>query len=134
LGLGKDPSLKSFVFTLKNPHNIPALRFALKADKNDLAIKCNSECGLYFYDIRVSDNCNADSNSNARNFGHSYINDTGLNGKTLFTGSDSFEVKEIEVFGIKDLYNLNAEAELLKDFYNAVFSLVKRPAPGESTD
>jgi hypothetical protein len=28
-----DPSLKSFLFTLKNPHNIPARRFALKAEK-----------------------------------------------------------------------------------------------------
>jgi hypothetical protein len=26
-----DDSLKSFVYTLKNPHNIPARRFALKA-------------------------------------------------------------------------------------------------------
>jgi hypothetical protein len=30
-----DPSLKSFLFTLKNPHNFPARRFALKAEKKD---------------------------------------------------------------------------------------------------
>jgi hypothetical protein len=29
-----DDSLKSFLFTLKNPHNIPARRFALKTEKN----------------------------------------------------------------------------------------------------
>jgi hypothetical protein len=28
-----DDSQRSFVFTLKNPHNIPARRFALKAEK-----------------------------------------------------------------------------------------------------
>jgi hypothetical protein len=28
-----DPSLKSFIFTLKNPQNVPARRFALKAEE-----------------------------------------------------------------------------------------------------
>jgi hypothetical protein len=35
-----DDSLKSFLFTLKNPHNIPARRFALKAEEHDQAIWC----------------------------------------------------------------------------------------------
>jgi hypothetical protein len=38
-----DDSLKSFVFTLKNLQNIPARRFALKAEKKKLAIWCASE-------------------------------------------------------------------------------------------
>jgi hypothetical protein len=33
-----DPSLKSFVFTLKNPHDVSPRRFALKAEKKDRAI------------------------------------------------------------------------------------------------
>jgi hypothetical protein len=33
-----DDSLRSFLFTLKNPHNIPARRFALKVDEKDKAI------------------------------------------------------------------------------------------------
>jgi hypothetical protein len=33
-------SLKSFLFTLQNPCTIPALRFALKAEKKDEAIDC----------------------------------------------------------------------------------------------
>jgi hypothetical protein len=42
--LGKaDPSLKSFLFTLRNPHNVPARRFALKAEMKDKAISCESE-------------------------------------------------------------------------------------------
>jgi hypothetical protein len=37
-----DDSLKSFVFTLKNPHNIPARRFALKAERKQWTIICGS--------------------------------------------------------------------------------------------
>jgi hypothetical protein len=37
-----DDSLKSFVFMLKNPHNIPARRFALKAEMKHQAIGCDS--------------------------------------------------------------------------------------------
>jgi hypothetical protein len=36
-----DPSLMSFLFTLKNPHNVPARRFALKAEKKNKAISCS---------------------------------------------------------------------------------------------
>jgi hypothetical protein len=53
-----DASLKSFLFTLKNPHNFPARRFALKAEKNHVAIRCYSEEGPVFGDIWVDDNCN----------------------------------------------------------------------------
>jgi hypothetical protein len=35
-----DPSLKSFIFTLNNPHNVQARRFALKAEMKDMAIHC----------------------------------------------------------------------------------------------
>jgi hypothetical protein len=38
-----DPSQKSFLFTLKNPHNFWARRFALKAEKKDKAIHCWSK-------------------------------------------------------------------------------------------
>jgi hypothetical protein len=37
-----DPNLKTVLFTLKNPHNVPVRRFALKAEKNDWAISCSS--------------------------------------------------------------------------------------------
>jgi hypothetical protein len=53
--LKADDSQKSFVFTLKNPHNIPARRFALKAEKKHHAIMCNSE--------RKSDNNKYDEKS-----------------------------------------------------------------------
>jgi hypothetical protein len=101
--LKADPSLKSFVFTLKNPHNFPARKFALKAEKKDEAISCDSERGPYFYGgIGVSDNCDAHSSSFTQHFGSSYANDTGQDGRTFFAGSGTFTVKEIEVFEITD--------------------------------
>jgi hypothetical protein len=33
-----DPSLKSFLFTLKNPHNVPARKFALREKDKAIAI------------------------------------------------------------------------------------------------
>jgi hypothetical protein len=58
-----DPTQKSFVFTLTNPHNILARRFASKEEKKQEAIWCDSKCGPRFYDIDVSDDCDANANS-----------------------------------------------------------------------
>jgi hypothetical protein len=97
-----DNSLKSFLFTLKNPHNIPARRFALKVNERGAAIYCDSECGPSFggdgSDIRVSNDCNANTDSWA--YFYRYDNDTGLDRYIVFTGSYHFQVKEIEVFEI----------------------------------
>jgi hypothetical protein len=98
--LKADDSLRSFLFTLKNPHNIPARGFALKAGKKHRAIACNSEWGACFEDIYVYDNCNAKTINSTYNFGNVYTNDTGLDGEIVFTGSVKFQVKEIEVFKI----------------------------------
>jgi hypothetical protein len=99
--LGKaDPSLKSFLFTLKNPHNFPARRFALKAARKDMAIGCNTVWGPSFCDIGASENCNRTTRSATEYLGNVYTNDTGLDGRTFFTGSPNFQVKEIEVFEI----------------------------------
>jgi hypothetical protein len=94
-----DPSLKNFLFTLKNPHNVPARRFALKAERKRKPSFCNSEGGRHCDDIYVFDNCDVNTDSYAF-LGCSYTNDTGLNGKTFLTGSAYFQVKEIEVFEI----------------------------------
>jgi hypothetical protein len=96
-----DASLKSFIFTLKNPHDIPARTFALKEEMKNMAIYCNSEWGPDFCDIGVSGNCNANTLSYT-SLGFSYTNDTGLDGWTFFTGSEYFQVKEIEVFEISN--------------------------------
>jgi hypothetical protein len=96
-----DDSLKSFLFTLKNPHNIPTRRFALKAEEKHHALWCESGFGPSFGnggDIRVFNNCNA--NTSYTSPGGTYINDTGLKGNIVFTGSEDFQVKEIEAFEI----------------------------------
>jgi hypothetical protein len=100
-GKGKaDPSLKSFLFTVKNPHNFPARRFALKVEKKHEAIRCDSKRGPDFDDMTVEDNCNTNTDSLTGTFGSTYTNDTGLDEEIFFTGSKDFEVKEIEVFEI----------------------------------
>jgi hypothetical protein len=89
-----DESLRSFLFTLRNPHNFSAWRFALKAEKKNVAVVCYSDWGPDFWDIDVSDNCNA---STCRHccFGSRYTNDTGLDGKTFFTDFETFQRKGI---------------------------------------
>jgi hypothetical protein len=96
-----DTSLKSFLFTLKNPQNVPARRFALRAEKMDEAIRWYSEWGPNFCDIAASDNCNRNTKQSGV-LGDSYTNDTGLNEMTFFTGLQCFQVKEIEVFEITE--------------------------------
>jgi hypothetical protein len=98
-----DNSLKSFIFTLKNPRNHPARRFVLHRAKRHQAIICDSKQGPHFYDFGISDRCNLpDTNSFTSRFGSSYVNDTGLDGRTFFTKSEYFRVKEIDVFEIRD--------------------------------
>jgi hypothetical protein len=69
----------------------------LKAEKNE-AICCVSTSGPHFRDIGVYHHCNANAGNLADCFGPSYTNDTGLDGKAFFTGSEFFKVKEMEVF------------------------------------
>jgi hypothetical protein len=96
-----DPSRDSFLFTLENPHDFPATKFALTDDGEGEAIFCRSRRGPCFGDLSVSDNCNASTDSSGH-LGGSYANDTGLDGRTVLTGSCMFTVSEIEVFEITD--------------------------------
>jgi hypothetical protein len=42
--------------------------------------------------------------------GNTYMNDTGIDGKVFLTGSETFEVKEIEVFEIQKLSRSDQDA------------------------
>jgi predicted RNase H-like nuclease (RuvC/YqgF family) len=77
----EDVNMKSFLFTLKNPHHIPPRRFALKAGMKHRAIVCNSLWGP---------------------LGYVYTNDTDLDKYIVLTGAKYFKAKEIEVFEIHD--------------------------------
>jgi hypothetical protein len=102
-----DDSLRSFLFTLRNPHGVPPRKFALNEEKKAGAICCRDElCALFgeWCEILVSDNCNTNRNSYTRigtRYGNkTYENDTQF--EDLFTGAWNFTVKEIEVFEIEN--------------------------------
>jgi archaellum component FlaC len=95
----RDEKLKSFLFTIKNPHNISPRRCLLKAEKKDQAIICSSISGPNFNDIRVSDNCNTNTKSSTQ-LDYTYTKNTGRSGEEVLTGSQFFKVQEIEVFEI----------------------------------
>jgi hypothetical protein len=111
-GPGKaDDSLKNFLFTLKNPHNVPARRFPLKAEQKEYAIYCDWSQGpvfgkLDFVGLLAFDICSALDYSHTSRFGETYSNDGGLEprqggyGSTLLTGTNGFQVREIEIFEI----------------------------------
>jgi hypothetical protein len=112
-------SVRNFLFTLKNPHAVPAQKFTLRADKKYDAIICNSAWGLIFtgcIDVYNDSNANTNMNTNTdscicigtrwnplepigthRNE-YVYANDIAI--PHFFTGVENFTVKEIEVFEI----------------------------------
>jgi hypothetical protein len=101
-----DDTLGSWLFTLKNPHNIGPKKFALKSNGNRQAIFCGCSGGPEFGigldgfgDIAIRNQSNT-SNTNSTSFGGSYINDTNVEDEKLLTGSSYFIVKEIEIFEI----------------------------------
>jgi hypothetical protein len=94
-----DSSGRHLLFTVRNPHNLPAQVFPVKPDCQSSAITVSSHHGPCFgeCDLLICDCCDANA-SHARGFGSSYENTTGVEGRAVFTGSDAFTVKEIEVF------------------------------------
>jgi hypothetical protein len=95
---------RSWLFMLKNPHNIPGQRFDQTSGHYPrlIAIRWNPYAGPDFGDIYISDGCNEKADSGTYNFGTVYLNNIGMDGMTFFTGSARFTVKEIEVFKICD--------------------------------
>jgi hypothetical protein len=94
-----DPTLKSFLFTIKNPHNLPARIFKQKSEA--YAIYDTSSYGPTFgngFDIVVYDKCQS-ANCRAR-LGTGYANDSGISEYLVFTGERNFTVEEIEVFEV----------------------------------
>jgi hypothetical protein len=98
-------SLRSFLFTLRNPHGVPPRKFALRAEERQKAIYCDATCCAVFgtgCDMYVYDNCSANRNSRTCTATHwgdrVYANDTTFG--DFLTGTEKFTVKEIEVFEI----------------------------------
>jgi hypothetical protein len=99
----EDKTLKSFLFTLRNPHGVLPTAFPLKKDRKTCAIYCHPSKGPIFGggpDIIISNECNSNERNHTRSFGDTYQNTTGLDSSTFFNGNKNFTVKEIEVFEI----------------------------------
>jgi hypothetical protein len=101
-----DDTLRSWLFSLKNPHNVSPMKFALKSSGQRHTIYCGCSGGPEFGagcdgfgDLAIRDHCNT-SNTSSTSLGRSYINNTNVEGHRLLTGSSHFMVKEIEVFEI----------------------------------
>ena len=90
----------SFLFTLKNPHNIPPTRYNCKNPQYEL--RGHSSYGPSFgngNDLHISTNANANSNSYC-NLGNAYEDATGR-GTATFTGNQNFQVSDYEVFTVQ---------------------------------
>jgi hypothetical protein len=95
-----DPSRDSFLFTIKNPYNLPAQIF--KQQRQDCAIRDYGRCGPCFgsgYDLYVGENCQT-TNGCWSKLGETYSNVTGILGNRVLTGAEFFTVKDIEVFEV----------------------------------
>jgi hypothetical protein len=99
-----DEVAKSFLFTLKNPHNVPAQQFRLKEEEKWRAINCFRWRGRAFghgCDLFVPHNWDSTADS-VSNLGRAYIDNASLNGRIFFAGAADCTVKEIEVFEVSD--------------------------------
>jgi hypothetical protein len=89
-----DRTLKSFIFTIDNPHNLGHRVFPQK--RPGRAIFDHESHGPGFGDFAVW----GDDNGNWSSLGGAYTNDTGIPGKEVLTGSYLFDLEEIEVFQV----------------------------------
>jgi hypothetical protein len=92
----EDSSLKSFLFTIKNPHNVPPHIFPQQQQAH--AILDYSSYGPTFgygADLYVCDKCQS-SNSSYSTIGQTYKNDTKIEGNAVLTSSQNFTVKELK--------------------------------------
>jgi small GTP-binding protein len=97
-----DSTSTGFLFTLKNPHNLPPQHFKLIGRQESSAIRVSSKACACFGndDLFVCGGCNTNV-SHSRGFGSTYENTTGIEGRLVFTGADTFIVNEIEVFAVE---------------------------------
>jgi hypothetical protein len=103
-----DGSLRTFLFTLKNPLNSPAMKFPLKPDRQQYAIvSCIDDGPTFGYglpDLWVDDRCDESSRNQTIGFGWNFdcsaASMAGINPTAFLTGGELFTVREIEVFAI----------------------------------
>jgi hypothetical protein len=98
-----DDSLQSFLFTIKNPHNLQPQCFSLKSETKGYAIYDHNGYGPTFgggHGVYVDNQCNTSKSNYTEHVGYSYNNNTCVPDSTVFTGARNFSVQEIEVFEV----------------------------------
>mmetsp|Transcript_32027 Transcript_32027/g.88488 ORF Transcript_32027/g.88488 Transcript_32027/m.88488 type:complete len:731 (+) Transcript_32027:106-2298(+) len=93
-------SSKAFLFTLHCSAGLGPTKMPLKGSNNEYAANGSSSYGPTFgggHDLHIADNANASSSSYA-NVGHTYVCPLGQTGRTFVTGTQNFQVAEVEVF------------------------------------
>jgi hypothetical protein len=96
-----DPGSTSFLFTIKNVHNLPARVFKLKHPENGICT--NPGYGPCFgsgNDLSIGSPCTG-SNKNWSSLGGAYENDTRVYSLKVLAGSYRFAVRDIEVFKLQ---------------------------------
>lgn len=98
-----DPS--AFIFTLSNPHQLPATKYTLNTKPTDNAIHCHPANGPCFggvakgaCDIMIATNSNQNTHS-CFSFPSTFTDTTGKGNKT-FTGTIYFKTSEVEVYSV----------------------------------
>jgi hypothetical protein len=97
-----DTTGQSFLFSVNNPHNHDFGPIGLQSQQ--YAIYCDSSYGPTFgdgHDLHIANDCNGNTSSYT-SLGNAYVNDTNMYGTLVFTGQQTFTVKEIEVFAVTD--------------------------------
>jgi hypothetical protein len=102
-GIASDATQKSFIFTIKNPHKLPAQIFKQRQEANAIE---NRGCwgprfggGWGCADLHIG-NYPRSSTGGYSSLGRAYANGTELAGNEVLTGSEWFTVEEIEVFEV----------------------------------
>jgi hypothetical protein len=99
-----DDSLRSFLFTLRNPHCVPPRKLTLKKENKEKAIFCDSNfCGGFGRrcDLVARDNCNNnDSYARIGSYWGNAAYENDIRFVYFLTRAETFRVKEIEVFEI----------------------------------
>jgi hypothetical protein len=100
-----DSSMESFIFTLKNPHGVDARTFRMLPGRTDFVMVGYLSGWLVWIGcggaIVIQERGTSPATGHNGGFARedsTFENDTGINGKTFFTGDESFTVKELEVF------------------------------------
>jgi hypothetical protein len=99
----QDPSLFSFLFTLKNPHGLSHQTFEMASDQRGIAIYRSEALGPCFAgNLQIYDNCAASMRSftGFETQGNACTKESGMNFGSPFTGVPNVLVREIEVFEI----------------------------------